>query len=37
VGVASGSYPAADLITAGAHAVLPNLADTSLVLETLFG
>lgn len=37
VGVASGSYPADDLIAAGAHAVLPNLAETSLVLETLLG
>jgi len=37
VGVATGSYPAADLAAAGAHAVLPALTDTSLVLEALFG
>jgi phosphoglycolate phosphatase-like HAD superfamily hydrolase len=35
VGVATGSYPAADLTAAGAHAVLPNLADTTLVLDAL--
>jgi phosphoglycolate phosphatase-like HAD superfamily hydrolase len=37
VGVATGSYSAADLSAAGAHAVLPTLTDTSLVLETLLG
>jgi phosphoglycolate phosphatase len=37
VGVATGSYSAADLMTAGAHAVLPSLTDTSLVVETLLG
>jgi phosphoglycolate phosphatase-like HAD superfamily hydrolase len=37
VGVATGSYSAADLAAAGAHAVLPTLTDTSLVLETLLG
>jgi len=37
VGVATGPYPAADLVAAGAHAVLPSLADTPLVLETLLG
>lgn len=37
VGVATGSYSAADLVAAGAHAVLPSLADTFLVLETLLG
>jgi phosphoglycolate phosphatase-like HAD superfamily hydrolase len=37
VGVATGSYSAADLIAAGAHAVLPGLTDTSLVLDTLLG
>jgi phosphoglycolate phosphatase len=37
VGVATGSYSAADLKAAGAHAVLPSLADTSLVLGTLLG
>jgi phosphoglycolate phosphatase-like HAD superfamily hydrolase len=36
VGVATGSYSAADLTAAGAHAVLPNLSDTSLVLDMLF-
>jgi phosphoglycolate phosphatase len=37
VGVATGPYPAADLLAAGAHAVLPTLTNTSLVLETLLG
>jgi phosphoglycolate phosphatase-like HAD superfamily hydrolase len=37
VGVATGSYRDADLIAAGAHAVLPALTDPSLVLETLLG
>lgn len=37
VGVATGSYSAADLKAAGAHAVLPSLADTALVLDTLLG
>jgi phosphoglycolate phosphatase len=37
VGVATGSYSAADLQAAGAHAVLPSLADTSQVLGTLLG
>jgi phosphoglycolate phosphatase len=37
VGVATGTYSASDLITAGADAVLLNLADTSLVLDTLLG
>ncbi len=35
VGVATGSYPAAELTTAGAHAVLPDLADSALVLAAL--
>jgi phosphoglycolate phosphatase-like HAD superfamily hydrolase len=35
VGVATGSYSAADLAEAGAHAVLPDLTDTSLVLQSL--
>ena len=35
VGVATGSYPAADLVAAGAHTVLPDLTETSLVLEAL--
>jgi len=37
IGVATGSYPAADLTAAGAHAVLPSLADTALVLDAIFG
>ena len=37
VGVATGSYSAADLTAAGAHAVLPALTDTSLVLAALLG
>jgi phosphoglycolate phosphatase-like HAD superfamily hydrolase len=37
VGVATGSYSAADLAAAGAHAVLPTLADTSQVLKALLG
>jgi phosphoglycolate phosphatase-like HAD superfamily hydrolase len=37
IGVATGSYSAADLASAGAHAVLPTLTDTSLVLDTLLG
>ncbi len=37
VGVATGTYSAADLIGAGAHAVLPYLTNTSLVLRALLG
>ncbi|MGH3250116.1 MAG: haloacid dehalogenase-like hydrolase [Trebonia sp.] len=37
IGVATGPYSAADLTKAGAHAVLPTLTDTSLVLEALLG
>lgn len=37
VGVATGTYSPTDLIAAGADAVLLNLADTSLVLDTLLG
>ena len=37
VGVATGSYTAADLAAAGAHAVLPDLTDTSLVLAAVTG
>jgi phosphoglycolate phosphatase-like HAD superfamily hydrolase len=37
VGVATGPYSAADLVAAGADAVLLNLADTSIVLDTLLG
>ncbi len=35
VGVATGSYPAADLAAAGAEVVLPDLADTALVLAAV--
>lgn len=35
VGVATGSYPAADLAAAGAHVVLPDLRDTDLVVRAL--
>jgi phosphoglycolate phosphatase len=35
VGVATGSYAAADLIAAGAHTVLPDLTNTSAVLQAL--
>jgi phosphoglycolate phosphatase-like HAD superfamily hydrolase len=35
VGVATGSFPAADLVAAGAHTVLPDLTDTSLVLAAV--
>ena len=37
VGVATGSFPAADLAAAGAHIVLPDLTDTSLVLAAVTG
>ena len=37
VGVATGPFTAADLRAAGAHAVLPDLTDTSLVLSALLG
>ena len=37
VGVATGSFPAADLATAGAHAVLPDLTDTALLLAAVTG
>jgi len=37
VGVATGSFPAADLAAAGAHTVLPDLTDTSLVLAAVTG
>jgi phosphoglycolate phosphatase len=37
VGVATGSYPEADLAAAGAHAVLPSLADTCRVLAAILG
>lgn len=35
VGVATGRYRAAQLAAAGAHAVLPDLSDTQLVMETV--
>jgi phosphoglycolate phosphatase-like HAD superfamily hydrolase len=35
VGVATGRHPADELMAAGAHAVLPDLADTDRVLATL--
>jgi phosphoglycolate phosphatase-like HAD superfamily hydrolase len=37
VGVATGSYPATDLLAAGAHAVLPTLAHPPQVLTALLG
>ena len=37
VGVATGSFASADLAAAGAHAVLPDLTDTSLVLAAVTG
>jgi phosphoglycolate phosphatase len=37
VGVATGTFSAAQLTAAGAHAVLPDLTDTALVLATVTG
>ena len=37
VGVATGSFTAADLAAAGAHAVLPDLTDATLVLAAVTG
>jgi phosphoglycolate phosphatase len=37
VGVATGSYSAAELASAGAHAVLPDLTDSALVLAVVTG
>jgi phosphoglycolate phosphatase len=37
VGVATGSFPAADLVSAGAHAVLADLTDAALVLAAVTG
>jgi phosphoglycolate phosphatase-like HAD superfamily hydrolase len=37
VGIATGRYSEADLVAAGAHAVLPDLTDTALVLEAALG
>ena len=36
IGVATGSYSPADLASAGAHAVLPDLTDTARLLAALF-
>ena len=35
--VASGSFTAAELAAAGAHAVLPDLADTAAVVAAVLG
>lgn len=37
VGVATGSHSANDLAAAGAHAILPDLSDTPLVLDAILG
>jgi phosphoglycolate phosphatase-like HAD superfamily hydrolase len=37
IGVATGRHPADELLAAGAHAVLPDLADTDRVLTVLLG
>ena len=37
VGVGTGSFPSAELVAAGAHAVLPDLTDTSRVLAAVTG
>ncbi len=37
VGVATGTFPAADLTAAGAHVVLPDLADTTRALAAILG
>lgn len=37
VGVATGSFSAAEIGTAGAHAVLPDLTDAALVLAAVTG
>ncbi len=37
VGVATGSFPASDLVAAGAHVVLPDLTDTALLLAAVTG
>ena len=37
VGVATGSFAAADLVAAGAHVVLPDLTDTARVLSAVTG
>ena len=37
VGVATGQFTAADLAASGAHAVLPDLADTARVVAAILG
>ena len=37
VGVGSGSFDVAELAQAGAHAVLPDLADTAAALTAILG
>jgi len=37
VGVATGSFPASDLVAAGAHVVLPDLTDTALLIAAVTG
>ena len=37
VGVATGSFSAAEIAAAGAHAVLPDLTDPALVLAAVTG
>jgi phosphoglycolate phosphatase-like HAD superfamily hydrolase len=37
IGVATGRHPADELLAAGAHAVLPNLAETDQVLTVILG
>lgn len=37
IGVATGAYSVSDLTAAGAHAVFPDLADTTRVLEAILG
>jgi phosphoglycolate phosphatase-like HAD superfamily hydrolase len=37
IGVATGRHPADELLAAGAHAVLPNLADLDRALATIVG
>lgn len=37
VGVATGAFPVDELAAAGAHAVLPDLADTNLVVAAILG
>ena len=37
VGVATGTFPAADIAAAGAHVVLPDLTDTPLLVAAVTG